>query len=51
MVYAARHITWWERNQTVEEPVIIVSTDNGTTFRPILKLATNGTIRETAEEG
>lgn len=51
MVYAARHITWWERNQTAEEPVIIVSTDNGATFRLILKLATNGTIRETAEEG
>jgi hypothetical protein len=33
------------------ELVIIVSTDNGATFRPILKLATNGTIRETAEEG
>jgi hypothetical protein len=44
-------ITWWERNQTAEEPVAIVSTDNGATFGPVLKLATNGTIGEAAEEG
>lgn len=37
-------VTWWERNQTAEEPVILVSTDNGVTFGPILRLATNGTI-------
>lgn len=37
-------VTWWERNQTAEEPVVIVSTDNGVTFGPILKLATNATI-------
>jgi hypothetical protein len=37
-------ITWWERNQTSNEPVVIISSDNGTTFGPILKLATNGSI-------
>jgi len=38
-------ITWWERNQTNNEPVVRVSTDNGTTFGPLLKLATDGPIR------
>jgi hypothetical protein len=37
-------VTWWERNQTAEEPVLRISTDNGETFGPLLKLATNGTI-------
>ena len=37
-------ITWWERNATSEEPVIRMSTDNGATFGPLLRLATNGTI-------
>jgi hypothetical protein len=37
-------ITWWERNQTSNEPVVRISSDNGTTFGPILKLATNGSI-------
>ena len=36
-------ITWWERNQTAEEPVEVISTDNGATFGPLLRLATNGT--------
>jgi hypothetical protein len=44
-------ITWWERNATSNEPVMKVSTDNGATFGPLLKLAANGTIGETAEEG
>ena len=39
-------ITWWERNQTAEEPVARISIDNGVTFGPILRLATNGTIGE-----
>jgi hypothetical protein len=39
-------ITWWERNATSEEPVVRVSTDSGTTFGPILRLASNGTIGE-----
>ena len=38
-------ITWWERNQTSNEPVVRTSIDNGTTFGPLLKLATNGPIR------
>jgi hypothetical protein len=37
-------ITWWERNATSNEPVMKVSTDNGATFGPLLKLAANGTI-------
>jgi hypothetical protein len=37
-------VTWWERNQTAENPAAIISTDNGQTFGPILKLAANGTI-------
>jgi uncharacterized protein (UPF0333 family) len=39
-------VTWWERNQTAEEPVARVSTDNGDTFGQLLKLATNGTISQ-----
>jgi hypothetical protein len=37
-------VTWWERNATANEPVLRISTDNGETFGPLLKLATNGTI-------
>lgn len=37
-------LTWWERNQTTEEPLARISTDNGATFGPLLKLAANGTI-------
>ena len=37
-------ITWWERNATSNEPVMKISTDNGQTFGPMLRLATNGTI-------
>src|SRR5206468_2850502 len=37
-------VTWWERNQTSNEPVMITSDDGGKTFGPLLKLATNGTI-------
>jgi hypothetical protein len=37
-------VTWWERNQTAEEPVARISNDNGQTFSPLLRLATNGTI-------
>ena len=39
-------VTWWETNQTDEIPVTRASNDNGETFRPILKLASNGTIGE-----
>jgi hypothetical protein len=37
-------VTWWERNATSNEPVLRISTDNGKTFGPILKLSANGTI-------
>lgn len=37
-------VTWWERNQTTNEPVIRLSSDGGKNFGPILKLSTNGTI-------
>jgi hypothetical protein len=37
-------ITWWERNETSNEPVVRLSNDNGATFGPLLRLATNGTI-------
>ena len=38
------YVTWWERNQTANIPVMKISTDNGKTFGPMLKLASNGTI-------
>src|SRR5206468_5327400 len=37
-------VAWWERNQTSNEPVKIISDGGGKTFGPLLKLATNGTI-------
>jgi hypothetical protein len=39
-------VTWWERNQTDNVPVLRISTNNGATFGPILKLGANGTIGE-----
>jgi len=43
-------VTWWERNQTAEEPVVRISSDAGGTFGPLLKLATNGTIGQASNE-
>jgi hypothetical protein len=37
-------VTWWERNQTANTPVMKISTDNGKSFGPMLKLASNDTI-------
>jgi hypothetical protein len=37
-------VSWWEANQTDDTPVARVSTDNGQTFGPFLRLANNGTI-------
>lgn len=37
-------ITWWERSESVNEPVIRLSSDGGKNFGPVLKLANNGTI-------
>ena len=46
-------VTWWETNETSQEPLVRTSTDNGVTFGPINNLATNGTIGEVegTEEG
>src|SRR5215212_7164978 len=38
------YVTWWERNQTSEEPLLRTSNNNGGTFGPLLRLASNGTI-------
>ena len=40
-------VTWWERNQTANTPVMKISTDNGKSFGPMLKLASNDTISST----
>jgi hypothetical protein len=37
-------VTWWERNATSNQPVLKISSDNGETFGPVLKLSVNGTI-------
>jgi hypothetical protein len=38
-------VTWWERNQTgANTPVMKISIDNGKSFGPMLKLASNDTI-------
>jgi hypothetical protein len=44
-------VSWWETNQTSDTPVARISTDAGETFGPMLRLATNGTISSTEEEG
>ena len=33
------YITWWERNQTMNEPVMKVSNDNGKTFGHVIMLS------------
>ena len=33
------YITWWERNQTMNEPVMRISNDNGKTFGEIIMLS------------
>ncbi len=38
------YVTWWERNQTSNDPVMRISNDNGETFGPLLPLAVNGTL-------
>ena len=45
------YVTWWERNQTDNEPVMKLSNDNGETFGPLLKLANNGTMVQEEEAG
>jgi hypothetical protein len=33
------YVTWWERNQTMNEPVMRVSNDNGKTFGQLIMLS------------
>jgi hypothetical protein len=42
--------SWWETNETADTPAARISTDAGQTFGPVLRLATNGTLGEAAEE-
>ena len=44
-------VSWWETNQTSDTPAARISTDGGQTFGPMLRLATNGTVSSTEEEG
>jgi hypothetical protein len=37
------YVTWWERNQTMNEPVMKVSNDNGKTFGEKIMLSNNAT--------
>jgi hypothetical protein len=37
-------VTWWETNQTDDTPVMRISTDNGKSFGPIMRLGNNGTL-------
>ena len=43
-------VTWWERNNTDNEPVMRISDDGGATFGPMLQLSQNGTIGNIASE-
>jgi hypothetical protein len=43
------YVTWWERNATINEPVLRISTNDGETFGPTLMLASNGTLGGTLE--
>ena len=37
------YVSWWERNQTMNEPVLRVSNDNGKGFSQIIRLSGNST--------
>jgi hypothetical protein len=43
-------VTWWETNETSQEPSARTSSDSGATFGPTMNLAANGTIGEASEE-
>jgi hypothetical protein len=43
-------VTWWERNNTADEPVMRISDDAGETFGPMLQLSQNGTLDNSAGE-
>jgi len=39
------YVTWWERNQTMNEPVMNVSNDNGKIFREKIMLSNNALLQ------
>jgi hypothetical protein len=46
-------VTWWERNQTANDPVMKISNDNGKTFGALLRICCKWNywwIRKVAEE-
>jgi hypothetical protein len=43
-------VSWWERNETSDEPVMRISTDAGETFGPLIMLGANGTISAAGAE-
>jgi hypothetical protein len=49
------YLTWWETNENVNpytnEPVMRISTDEGKTFGPILKLDSNSVIGSSSSQG
>jgi hypothetical protein len=49
------YVTWWESNENVNpytnEPVMRISTDEGKTFGPILKLDSNSVIGSSSSQG
>jgi len=44
------YVTWWERNDTSDEPVARVSNDNGATFGPLLRLAAKVLLEEEEDD-
>jgi hypothetical protein len=44
-------VTWWERNQTSNESVAMISSDGGQTFGETLVLSANGTIGKAGSGG
>ena len=42
-------VTWWETNETSQEPLVRTSEDFGATFGSIMNLAANGTVGEASE--
>jgi hypothetical protein len=37
------YVSWWERNQTSNEPVMRISNDNGKSFGDLIMLSSNTT--------
>jgi lysophospholipase L1-like esterase len=45
------YVSWWERNQTADQPVMRVSDDNGNSFGAVVNLGANGTISSGSSGG